>query len=58
MKQEFLIGVNNHCSHVHNINKGKYVYSSKMYKELARTLNNDFFVAEEIDNRKYEKYLD
>ncbi len=57
MKKEFLTGINNFCEHSHSIDKGKYVYTSKMYKDLARSLNHDFMSAENIDSKKYEKFL-
>ncbi len=57
MKKQKLIGVNNFCDHTHNINKGKFVYSSKMYHNICRSLNNDFLPAENCDSKMYEKYL-
>lgn len=57
-KQKELISINNYCNHSHNINKGKFVYSSKMYTGIIRSLNDDFLPAENSDYKIYEKYLD
>ncbi len=57
MKREKLIGINNFCCHSHSINKGKFVYSSRMYQNIAKSLNNDFLPAEQNDTKMYEKFL-
>lgn len=58
MKKQKLIGINNFCCHSHNIVKGKYVYSSRMYSNIVKSLNNDFLPAENNDSKMYEKYLE
>lgn len=57
MKTNKLIGVNTYCAHSHNINKGKYVYTSNMYKKLAISINGEFFCAEQKDCCMYENNL-
>ncbi len=58
MKNQKLTGINNFCQHSHNINKGKFVYTSKLYRNVAKSINNDFLPAEINDSKMYEKYLD
>ena len=57
MKKQKLIGVNTFCNHSHNINKGKYVYTSRLYKNVVKSINDDFLPAENNDCKMYEKYL-
>ena len=57
MKSKKLVGINNYCDHSHNIDKGKFVYSSKMYTKVVKALNADFLPAENNDSKMYEKYL-
>ena len=56
MKKEKLIGINNYCRHSHNIDKGKYVYSSKMYKNMSKALCQDLCEGSHIFDKIFDTY--
>lgn len=58
MKSKKLVGINTYCEHSHNINKGKYVYASNVYKDMSRALqcqfvNHELIVEKTFDNKNF-----
>ncbi len=49
--------LNNYCEHSHSMNKGQNVYNTNQYKDLSRTLENEFLPLENKALFYYEKWL-
>lgn len=58
MKGKKLVGINNFCEHSHNISKGKYVYATKMYKDMAKSLCGEFSGRELIIEKTFGRTTD
>lgn len=58
MKGKRLVGINTYCEHSHNINKGKYVYATKIYKEMSRSLGGELASKDLIFEKTFGRTTD